>query len=173
MIKRNKLLLAIFALALTLTGLLADTPAGTGTKDDPVLMVVTGEFTKPKMAEVLGEIDSAKKYMILDLTPMTDDIFDLEYLERNGKDYIVSLKIPGVTKNIAGTGGGYYILDRFPSLASVTFEGAIPSSGFSVSSPFLGDLRSKFYAENPTSGTPGIYKTTAPVGNSSMWIKQP
>jgi len=54
--------------------------AGTGAKDDPVLMVVTGEFTEAKMAEVLAEIDSAGKYVNLDLSPMTGGIFDLEFL---------------------------------------------------------------------------------------------
>ena len=29
---------------------------------------------------------------------------------------------------------------------------------------FDGDLRAKFYATNPTNGTPGTYTTAAPVG---------
>jgi hypothetical protein len=48
-------------------------------------------------------------------------------------------------------------------LASVTFQGTIPSSGFSTNYVFIGDLRDKFYADNSTNGTPGTYKTTAPV----------
>ena len=60
-----------------------------------------------------------------------------------------------------------------PKLTSVTFEGTIPSSGFSDNTPsFFGDLRGKFYAEDPTNGTPGTYTTTAPVGASSVWVKQ-
>jgi hypothetical protein len=80
---KNKLLNTLLVLALTLAGFsntLADTPAGTGTKDDPVLMVITGEFTRAKIAEVLTEIYSSKKYVILDLSPMTGDVFDLEFL---------------------------------------------------------------------------------------------
>jgi len=59
------------------------------------------------------------------------------------------------------------------SLTSVTFQGAIPSSGFNASSPFMGDLRDKFYAANPANGTPGTYTTTAPVDDESVWTKQP
>jgi len=44
---------------------------------------------------------------------------------------------------------------------------------FSNTTPFLGDLRDKFYATDPTNGTPGMYTTTAPVGNTSVWTKQP
>jgi len=36
----------------------------------------------------------------------------------------------------------------------------------------MGDLRDKFYATNPTNGTPGTYTTTAPVGESSVWTKE-
>ncbi|MDR2943468.1 MAG: leucine-rich repeat protein [Treponema sp.] len=63
------------------------------------------------------------------------------------------------------------------NLTSVMFQGAIPSSGFSaatgISAPFLGDLRTKFYTSNTTNGTPGTYKTTAPVSANSTWTKQP
>jgi formylglycine-generating enzyme required for sulfatase activity len=56
------------------------------------------------------------------------------------------------------------------SLTSVTFEGTIPSGGFDADA-FLGDLRAKFYATDPTNGTPGTYITTAPVNSSSVWTK--
>jgi hypothetical protein len=278
--KKNKLLIPLMVLAFTLAGcssIPADTPAGTGTKDDPILMVATGEFTKAKIVEVLAEINGAKKYVSLDLSPMTGDVFDLAFLQKNDQEYIVSLKLPGTATSIAGSGSGLYV-DRFPSLisvsipssvigigigafsgcfglsminvdaanpayssqdgvlynrgktalhtyppgktvssfaipngvasigdsafsensgltsviipnkvttignrvfsgctglTSVTFEGMIPSSGFSASFPFLGDLCAKFYATNPANGTPGTYKTTAPVGSSSVWTKQP
>jgi hypothetical protein len=87
MIKNNTLLIALMVLVLTLadcSSTPANTPSGTGTKDDPVLMVVTGEFTEAKMAEVLAEIDDVKKYVILDLSPMTGDVFNLDYLRGNG-----------------------------------------------------------------------------------------
>jgi hypothetical protein len=136
-------------------------------------MVVTGKFTKAKMAEVLTEISSAKKYVILDLSPMTGDIFDLEFLQKEGMNYIVSLKLPGATKSIITGTDGYFFGYRFSSLTYVTFQNTIPSSGFSASYPFLGDLRAKFYTANPANGTPGTYKTTAPVSNRPVWIKQP
>jgi hypothetical protein len=274
MIKKNKPLITLMVLALTLAGCSSMPAAGTGAKDDPVLMVVTGEFTKAKMAEVLAEINSAKKYVNLDLSPMTGDVFDIAFLQKNGQEYIASLKLPGTAKNIVSS--DFYI-DRFPSLtsvtisnsvtsigqsafsvctgltainvdvantayssqdgvlynkgkttlvqypegktgtstipdsvtsigqsafsrctgitsvtipnsvttienwafsgctslASVTFQGTILSSGFNASSSFPGDLRAKFYAANPTNGTPGTYTTTAPVGDSSVWTKQP
>ena len=121
MIKKNKPLIALMVLALTLTGCSSLPAAGTGTKDDPVLMVVTGEFTKAKMAEVLAEIDGAKKYVILDLSPMTGDVFVLEFLQKNGQEYIVSLKLPGTAKSIARSS---IPEDSFRKLTSV----AIPNS---------------------------------------------
>jgi len=62
------------------------------------------------------------------------------------------------------------------SLTSVTFLGTIPSAGFSVQTPFTdppfsGDLRAKFYATDSRNGTPGTYKTTAPVNNDSKWLQ--
>jgi hypothetical protein len=66
------------------------------------------------------------------------------------------------------------------NLTSVTFQGNISSSlgnfgtnvnGYYVS-PFDGDLRNKFFASNSTYGTPGTYKTTAPVSSSSVWTRQ-
>jgi len=154
MVKKYKLLIALMVLILTLAGcssIPAETPAGTG------------------------------------------DLFDLLFLNGNGEEYIVSLKLPSAARSIAGS--GHYV-DRLPglktvsipnsvttieqnafigctSLASVTFEGTIPSSGFNASSPFLGDLRVKFYAANPANGTPGTYTTTAPVSGNSVWTKQP
>jgi hypothetical protein len=121
MIKKNKPLITLMVLALTLAGCSSMPAAGTGTKDDPVLMVITGEFTEAKMAEVLAEIDSAKKYVSLDLSPMTGDVFDLEFLQGNGEEYIVSLKLPDATKSIAGFDGDLPVGFRlFSSLISIT-----------------------------------------------------
>jgi hypothetical protein len=55
------------------------------------------------------------------------------------------------------------------SLSSVTFQGMIPSSEFSTSSGFPGDLRTKFYWSNTSYGTPGTY--TRPSG-SNIWTQQ-
>jgi hypothetical protein len=85
---------------------------------------------------------------------------------------LTSITIPNSVTSI-----GEEAFDGCRSLASVTFEGTIPSSGFSENSDyshtFPGDLRDKFYATDKTNGTPGTYTTTAPVGKSSVWIKQP
>jgi len=66
------------------------------------------------------------------------------------------------------------------SLTNVIFQGMIPSSSFNVNafndSIFnfpnmnIGDLRTKFYASNPTNGTPGTY--TRPNTSSLVWTKQ-
>jgi len=179
-------------LALTLAGCSSMPAAGTGTKDDPVLMVVTGEFTEAKMTEVLAEINGAKKYVSLDLSPMTGDVFDLEFLNKNGQEYIVSLKLPGAAKSIAGFYGDYFdgvfisfhlfssltsvtIPDSVTSiswaafagcssLASVKFEGTIASGWFNTDRSFPGDLRYKYLAE-------GIGTYTRPSG-SNTWTKQ-
>jgi hypothetical protein len=54
-------------------------------------------------------------------------------------------------------------------LVSVTFIGTIPSSGFRWYDSFDGDLRSKFYATNSSSGTPGTY--TRPSASSTTWTR--
>ena len=140
MIKKNKLLIALIVLALSLAGFSstpADTPAGTGAKDDPFLMVVTGEFTKAKMAEVLAEIDSAKKYVSLDLSPMTGDVFDFEFLQENGEDYIMFLKLPGTSKSIVGTDGFFYG-GRFLNLKSINIGNSVASIGREAFSGCIG-----------------------------------
>ncbi|MDR0495672.1 MAG: leucine-rich repeat domain-containing protein [Treponema sp.] len=58
------------------------------------------------------------------------------------------------------------------SLVSVTFEGTIASSDFddeSFYSVFPGNLRTKFYETDSTSGTPGTYTRTPP---STVWTMQ-
>jgi hypothetical protein len=54
------------------------------------------------------------------------------------------------------------------SLISVTFEGTITRFGSNTFGLFPGDLLTKYLA-----GGIGTYTTTAPVGNSSVWEKQP
>jgi hypothetical protein len=79
---------------------------------------------------------------------------------------LTSITIPNSVTSI-----GWSAFWQCHYLSSVKFEGAIPSSGFS-SSTFLGDLHAKFYATDPTNGTPGTYTTTASVSSSSVWTKQ-
>jgi len=71
---------------------------------------------------------------------------------------------------------GNYAFYGCTLLASITFQGTIPSSNFKAGykrSPiFEGDLRNKFYETDATNGTPGTYTTTAPVSDSSVWTKQ-
>jgi uncharacterized protein YjdB len=58
------------------------------------------------------------------------------------------------------------------SLANVTFQGTIPSIEFSTYSDTCpGDLRAKFYANNPSNGTPGTYITDNP-GENAIWTRQ-
>jgi hypothetical protein len=66
------------------------------------------------------------------------------------------------------TGIGIYAFSECESLTSVTFQGTITSNGF-ADEVFngLGDLRDKFYAADPTSGTPGTY--TRESGSSETW----
>jgi hypothetical protein len=55
-------------------------------------------------------------------------------------------------------------------LSSVTFQGNIPSRGISnYYVVFPGDLREKFYALNPSNGTPGTYTRAS---GSDTWTKQ-
>jgi hypothetical protein len=65
---------------------------------------------------------------------------------------------------------GEFAFNHCTSLTSVTFAGTIPSSGFGNNAfQILGDLRDKFYATNPTNGTPGTY-TRASGG--TVWTRQ-
>jgi hypothetical protein len=59
-----------------------------------------------------------------------------------------------------------------PNLTSVKFEGNILQRNFQKDA-FFGDLRDKFYAEDRINGKPGIYTTTAPVNENSIWTRQP
>jgi len=65
-------------------------------------------------------------------------------------------------------------VDVFGScLTSVTFQGAISSSGFDNDAFLgLGDLRDKYFAIDPINGTPGTY-TRPNTGYGGTWTKQP
>jgi hypothetical protein len=63
----------------------------------------------------------------------------------------------------------------FNQLISVGFEGSILSGRFDIGAfgnddSNIGDLRSKFYAEDPANGTPGWY--TSPDSSSKMWTRR-
>jgi len=79
---------------------------------------------------------------------------------------ITSVTIPNSVSNI-----GIYAFSGCTRLASVTFEGTIASANF-TGYAFDGDLRDKFYATDPYNGTPGMYTTTAPVNERSVWTKR-
>jgi hypothetical protein len=91
---------------------------------------------------------------------------------------LTSITIPASVTSIDGSllGGAFH---GCASLTSVTFQGTIPSSGFASnafgslygvpSGGYIGDLRDKFYASNPTNGTPGTYTRQA---GGTTWMKQ-
>ncbi|MDR0474622.1 MAG: leucine-rich repeat domain-containing protein [Treponema sp.] len=59
-------------------------------------------------------------------------------------------------------------------LTSVTFEGSIFWRDFDISAfQYCGDLRDKFYATNPSNGTPGTYTTANLGGDYAVWTRQP
>ena len=71
----------------------------------------------------------------------------------------------------------YYAIDsrafsNCNNLTSVTFQGSIKSAtgyGYFANDAFDGDLRTKFYANDSTNGTPGTYKRTS---GSTTWTRQ-
>jgi len=93
----------------------------------------------------------------------------------NGTD-ISSVSIPSSVTSI-----GVQAFWNCVNLTSVKFEGTIPEAGFPTGvgsggvliKEFLGDLRDKFYATNPTNGTPGTYTTTIPINDTAVWTRQP
>jgi uncharacterized protein YjdB len=80
---------------------------------------------------------------------------------------LTSINIPDSVTSI-----GIRAFQNCTSLTSVTFQGTIPSSRFSSTSSFPGDLRAKFYATDPDNGTLGTYITTAPTSTISIWTLQ-
>jgi hypothetical protein len=102
----------------------------------------TGAFTIPNSVTSIGEMAF---YGCTSLTSVTIP------------DSVISIK--------------YEAFARCTGLTNVTFQGTIASGNFS-NFAFYGDLRDKFYATDATNGTPGTYTTTAPVGESSVWVKQ-
>jgi len=72
-----------------------------------------------------------------------------------------SFRNTSLTSVIIGNGITRIEINAFyecSSLASVTFQGTIASSGFTESAfNMLGDLCDKFYAEDPTNGTPTCF----------------
>jgi hypothetical protein len=87
-----------------------------------------------------------------------------------GCNSLTSIIIPSSVTSIGHYAFGGTSITNY--LTSVTFQGTILAANFSTMSPFLGDLRDKFYATNSTNGTPGTYTTTAPVSASSVWTKK-
>jgi hypothetical protein len=82
---------------------------------------------------------------------------------------ITSITIPASVTSIESY-GFYYCTN----LVSVTFEGTINSNNFdSYAVKAIGDLRDKFYATDPTNGTPGTYTTAEQKNYGSVWEKQP
>jgi hypothetical protein len=90
---------------------------------------------------------------------------------------LTSIIIPASVTSIDGGAFG-----SCSSLTSVIFQGTIAADSFGfvyddgdgnvyVSSPFDGDLRDKFYADDEDNGTPGTYTRTS--GSSTTWTKQP
>lgn len=79
---------------------------------------------------------------------------------------LTSVTIPNSVKSI-----GHFAFSGCSSLTSVTFGGQIQVGNFSAANnTFPGDLRAKFYAGNPVSGTAGTY--TRPNGTSLTWTKK-
>ena len=73
---------------------------------------------------------------------------------------LASVTIPNSVTSI-----GQSAFSNCTSLTSVTFEGTV--NLYYVYPPFYGDLNDKY-----SEGGIGTYKTTAPVGNNSVWTKQ-
>ena len=81
---------------------------------------------------------------------------------------LTSVTIPAGVTSI-----GNQAFSSISTLASVTFQGTIPSTGFGTSNVFwASNLRTVFYATDATNGTPGTYTTAAP-GQYATWTLQP
>ena len=107
-------------------------------------------------------------YNCTSLTSITipDGVTRIDSRTFYGCSSLTSITIPASVKIISE--GAF---NECTSLAKVIFNGTILSSAFNNGTTsqqvFPGDLRDKFYATNPTNGTPGTYTRT---GNT--WTKQ-
>jgi hypothetical protein len=79
---------------------------------------------------------------------------------------LTSITIPASVISIMQSAFGM----NYNGITSVTFQGTIPSSGFSTYVTING-LRSKFYETDTTNGTPGTY-TRSGTSGSYTWTKQ-
>jgi len=84
---------------------------------------------------------------------------------------------------------GEYAFYYCENLTSVTFEGTIvreieyyddghENNGYEIKTnpfdrAFCNDLYEKFYEKDAEKGTPGTYTITAPIGENSIWTRQP
>jgi hypothetical protein len=91
-----------------------------------------------------------------------------------GWSFVDCTSLAGITIPASVTSIGDGAFHRCAGLISVTFQGTIPSSGFSDDADypsFPGDLRDKFYTTDLDNGTPETY--TRPNGESETWTRQP
>jgi len=86
---------------------------------------------------------------------------------------LTSVTIPDSVTEI-----GWMAFKGCTSLIKVWFKGTISIDNFGYyysnwpwqeKQSFIGDLKDKFYANDSTDGTPGIYFTTKPVNEDSKW----
>jgi hypothetical protein len=86
----------------------------------------------------------------------------------SGCNKLASITIPNSITSI-----GKNAFSDCTDLVQVVFQGTIASAGFNSNSQFPsfpGDLRSKFYAEEGSNGTPGTYSRISHT--SPLWTKQ-
>jgi hypothetical protein len=100
-----------------------------------------------------------------DVFIIPDGVTTIGYAAFYGNTSLTRVIIPDSVNNIMD-----YAFNGCTNLARIIFEGSV--SGHVYGGAFMGDLKDKYFEIDPVNGISGIYLTTAPVNENSIWKRR-